>query len=119
MTFARRYTARLVAHWGYPALADDAALIVSELAGNAVLHGSVPRCNFRVQLTLTKKLLRISVSDAKGERLPRPRRPTPDDKFGRGLLIVRALATRWGVRERTVGKEVWVELDLAASPVNL
>ncbi|MGY0062038.1 ATP-binding protein [Streptomyces sp. LZ34] len=119
VTFARRYTARLVAHWGHPALADDAALIVSELASNAVLHGSVPGRHFRVQLTLTKTHLRIAVSDAKGERLPHPRRPTPDDKFGRGLLIVRALATRWGVRERTVGKEVWVELDLATSPVEL
>ncbi|MFK4271670.1 ATP-binding protein [Streptomyces milbemycinicus] len=119
VTFARRYTARLVAHWGHPALADDAALIVSELASNAVLHGGVPGRHFRVQLTLTKTLLRIAVSDAKGERLPQPRRPTPDDKFGRWLLIVRALATRWGVRERTVGKEVWVELDLATSPVEL
>ncbi|NUS81317.1 MAG: ATP-binding protein [Streptomyces sp.] len=119
VTCARWHTARLVAHWGYPALADDAALIVSELASNAVLHGGVPGRNFRVQLTLTKDRLRIAVSDAKGERLPRPRRPTPDDKFGRGLLIVRALATRWGVRGRTVGKEVWVELDLAASPVEL
>ncbi|MGO4755737.1 ATP-binding protein, partial [Streptomyces sp. 2MCAF27] len=54
VTFARRHTARLVAHWGHPALADDAALIVSELAGNAVLHGGVPGRNFRVQLTLTK-----------------------------------------------------------------
>ncbi|MEU0804562.1 ATP-binding protein [Streptomyces sp. NPDC005970] len=119
VTFARRYAAKLVAHWGYPALADDTALIVSELAGNAVLHGGVPGRHFRVQLTLTKNLLRIAVSDAKGERLPRPRRPTADDNFGRGLLIVRALATRWGVRERTVGKEVWVELDLATGPVEL
>jgi anti-sigma regulatory factor (Ser/Thr protein kinase) len=117
VTLARRYTAKTVAHWGHPALADDAALIVSELCGNAVLHGGVPGRNFRVQLTLTKTLLRIAVSDAKGERLPQPRCPTPDDKFGRGLLIVRALASRWGVRERTVGKEVWVELALTASPV--
>ncbi|MES4905668.1 MULTISPECIES: ATP-binding protein [unclassified Streptomyces] len=119
VTFARRYTAKLVAGWGHPALADDAALIVSELAANAVLHGGIPGRNFRVQLTLTKTLLRIAVSDAKGERLPRPRHPTADDKFGRGLLIVRALATRWGVRERTVGKEVWVELDLTTSPVEI
>ncbi|MFK4183520.1 ATP-binding protein [Streptomyces sparsogenes] len=117
VTSARRYTARLVAHWGHPALAQDAELIVSELAANAVLHGSVPGRHFRVRLTLTKNHLRIAVSDAKGERVPRPRRPTPDDKFGRGLLIVRALASRWGVRERIVGKEVWVELDVTRPPV--
>ncbi|WP_258408794.1 acyl-CoA-like ligand-binding transcription factor, partial [Streptomyces hygroscopicus] len=91
-------------------------LIVSEPATNAVRYGSVPGRLFRVQLTLTKTRLRITVSDPRGERMPRPRRPSPRDKHGRGLLIVRALAARWGVRERTVGKEIWAELDLTASP---
>ncbi|MFI0775251.1 ATP-binding protein [Streptomyces sp. NPDC021212] len=106
---------RTVAEWGHPALADDVALIVSELAGNAVRYGRIPGRLFRVHLTLTKTALRIAVADPKGERLPQPRQPTPDDRHGRGLLIVRALATRWGVRERTVGKEIWAELDLTTS----
>ncbi|WP_371659810.1 hypothetical protein [Streptomyces sp. NBC_00280] len=32
--------------------------------------------------------------------------------FGRGLLIVGAVADRWGVTELTVGKLVWCELDV-------
>ncbi|AGP54922.1 ATP-binding protein [Streptomyces rapamycinicus] len=114
VTRARQHATRLIADWGHPALADDTALIVSELATNAMRHGHVPGRLFRVQLTLTKTRLRIAVSDPRSERLPRPRRPSPRDAHGRGLLIVRALADRWGVRERTVGKEIWVELDLTA-----
>ncbi|BBJ40883.1 hypothetical protein SSPO_036010 [Streptomyces antimycoticus] len=77
VTRARRHAARLVAEWGHPAFADDAALIVSELATNAVRHARIPGRLFRVQLTLTKTRLRIAVSDPRGERLPRPaiRRP--------------------------------------------
>ncbi|MEU0841384.1 ATP-binding protein [Streptomyces sp. NPDC005962] len=116
VTRARRHAARMVAEWGHPALADDAALIVSELAGNALRHGHVPGRLFRVCLTLTKTTLRIAVADPKGERLPHPRQPSPEATHGRGLLIVRALAPRWGVRERTVGKEIWAELDLPGSP---
>lgn len=36
--------------------------------------------------------------------------------FGRGLLIVGAVADRWGVRELTVGKSVWCELDVVPGP---
>lgn len=109
---ARQRAARIVAEWGHAALADDVELIVSELASNAVLHGALRGRLFRVQLTLTKAVLRIVVSDPKGERLPKARQPAPDDKFGRGLLIVDAVASRWGVRERTIGKDVWAECDL-------
>ncbi|MFT2014863.1 ATP-binding protein [Streptomyces sp. 796.1] len=112
MPRARERAVRVVAEWGWPALVDDVGLIVSELASNAVLHGALRGRLFRVQLTLTPVVLRIAVSDPKGEQLPRTREPTAEDKFGRGLLIVDAVATRWGVRERTVGKDVWAEFDL-------
>ncbi|MFI9582347.1 ATP-binding protein [Streptomyces sp. NPDC052236] len=109
---ARHRTTRLVEEWGYPELAWDAAVLLSELAGNAVLHGCLRDRLFRVELTLTKKAFRMAVSDPKGELLPFVRLAAPDEQFGRGLLIVRTLAARWGVRDRTVGKTVWCELDL-------
>jgi hypothetical protein len=31
---------------------------------------------------------------------------------GRGLQVVRALASRWGVREDPAGRTIWFELDL-------
>ncbi|WP_078843593.1 ATP-binding protein [Streptomyces albus] len=113
---ARRRAARLVGEWGHPGLAGDTALLLSELATNALVHGHVPGRLFRVELSLGRGALRIAVSDARGEALPRPRPAALTGTSGRGLLIVRTLASRWGVAHRTVGKTVWCELDLPAGP---
>lgn len=117
---ARTYSGRahrLVTDWGHPELASDTALLVSELGGNAVLHGCLRDRLFRVELTLTEGALRVVVSDPKGELLPSPRDPSQDEMFGRGLLILCEIADRWGVEELTVGKSVWCELDLARPAV--
>ncbi len=110
---ARRRVARLATQWGHPRIAGDAALLASELGTNAVLHGCLRDRLFRVELILTEAVLRIAVTDPKGERTPCVRTPTDDDQFGRGLFIVQTLADRWGVDGHTVGKTVWSELDLA------
>jgi hypothetical protein len=68
-----------------------------------------------VETSLTGNALRIAVTDRRGERLPHPHASDPDDQFGRGLLIVRALANRWAVEKPTVGKTVWAELDILGS----
>ncbi|MFJ9585046.1 ATP-binding protein [Streptomyces acidicola] len=112
VTLARRRAHRLLTEWGHPELADDTALLVSELSANAVLHGCVRDRLFRVELTLTDHAVRIAVTDPKGESLPSPRVAAEDDMFGRGLLIVREVADRWGVNELTVGKSVWCELNV-------
>ncbi|WP_328683506.1 ATP-binding protein [Streptomyces sp. NBC_01261] len=112
VTLARRRAHRLLTEWGHPELAADTALLVSELGGNAVLHGCLRDRLFRVELTLTEHAVRIAVSDPRGELRPSLREPTEDDMFGRGLLIVGRIADRWGVRELTVGKAVWCELDV-------
>ncbi|MGW6205206.1 ATP-binding protein [Streptomyces sp. NPDC055089] len=122
VTLARRRTARLVAEWGHPHHAGEAALLVSELATNALLHGSMRGRLIRVHLSLTATALRIEVSDPRGERLPGLREAGADDCYGRGLLIVAQLADRWGVEPRTVGKTVYAELtvgqraDASATP---
>lgn len=117
VTLARRRAHRLVTGWGHPELAADTALFVSELAGNAVLHGCLRDRLFRVEIALTERALRVSVSDPKGELLPSPRDPSRDEMFGRGLLIVGGIADRWGVDELTVGKVVWCELDVVRPAV--
>ncbi|WP_254878633.1 ATP-binding protein [Streptomyces sp. NA04227] len=111
---ARRRTKRLVGEWGCPELADDAALLVSELATNALLHGCLRDRLFQVRLTMTAELLRIEVSDPRGERMPQPRDAEQEESTGRGLLIVRSLAARWGTTPRTVGKTVFAELDMTS-----
>lgn len=98
---------------GWPA---DAALLVSELATNALLHGAIRGRLFRVHLTLTATTLRIAVSDPRGERLPGLREAAGDECYGRGLLIVARIADRWGIEPRTVGKTVFAELALRQGP---
>ncbi|WP_121711335.1 ATP-binding protein [Streptomyces sp. E5N91] len=115
---ARRRAARLVAERGQPGLAGDAALVVSELMTNALLHGSVRGRLIRVHVTLGNRALRVEVSDPRGERLPRLRPVADaDEQFGRGLLLVGTLATRWGWEPRSVGKTVYAEWDLPTPAV--
>ncbi|QFQ97535.1 ATP-binding protein [Streptomyces phaeolivaceus] len=96
---------------------DKAAVVVAELAANAVTHGRVPGRDFELRLSLPTGSLRIEVTDTRAERLPprpgtvRPARPLDED--GRGLVLVDALADRWEVRDRNPpGKTVLVEIDL-------
>ncbi|RVU19296.1 ATP-binding protein [Streptomyces antnestii] len=117
---ARHRTARLVTEWGHPALAGDVALTLSELMTNALLHGSLRDRLIRVRVALAAATLRVEVSDPRGERLPRSRLADGTDQFGRGLLLVGALADRWGCEPRNgPGKTVYAEwrLDCGAYPL--
>ncbi|WP_037803970.1 ATP-binding protein [Streptomyces sp. NRRL F-5135] len=98
--------------WGLPS--DPARHLVAELAANAASHGRVSGRDFRLTLYVTGDVLRIEVTDTRGERLPELQRPAPGDESGRGLLLVDALADRWGVTEGLFPrKTVWAELRLA------
>ncbi|WP_435192517.1 ATP-binding protein [Streptomyces sp. NRRL F-5630] len=116
---ARRLAAHQLEAWGVPygsATSDTLLLIVAELAANAVRHGRVPGRDFVLRLVHrpAAALVRVEVSDTH-PALPVRLAPAPEDaEGGRGLLLVDALASRWGVTERTgPGKTVWAELDLA------
>ncbi len=88
-------------------LAADAALVVSELATNAVRYGGA---GFSVTLSCLAQGVRISVRDS-GPELPSLRSSSPFDPGGRGLPIVDALCPNWGTTRRHDGKVVWAELD--------
>lgn len=98
-----------------PGVTERAEQIVAELAANAALHCRVGSRDFRLTLILdtAADLLRIAVTDARGERLPSPPADcgTPlDAESGRGLLLVTALADRWGFELYPPGgKTVWAE----------
>ncbi|QOV35929.1 ATP-binding protein [Streptomyces ferrugineus] len=114
VSLARHRTTRLVTAWGYPHLAYDAALVVSELMTKALLHGSLRDRLIRLRISTTAAALRVDVSDPRAERLPCPRDATGEDQFGRGLTLVGALAEDWGAGPRIgVGKTVWAEWGLA------
>ncbi|MFJ1649911.1 ATP-binding protein [Streptomyces sp. NPDC088337] len=117
----RLLAAQQLTDWGWPRGGEQleaAELVVGELAANAVTHGRVPGRDFLLTMALTRSAeggfdaLRIEVADSRGERLPTPMlEPCPDGERGRGLVLVSALATRWGVVPRfPSGKTVWAEL---------
>jgi anti-sigma regulatory factor (Ser/Thr protein kinase) len=82
----------------------DAALLVSELAGNVVRHVATP---FSVTLQLLEDSVRVEVVDS-GNGRPTPR--AADSVGGRGLRIVDAIAADWGVRPQLDGKAVYFTL---------
>ncbi|MFI6371153.1 ATP-binding protein [Streptomyces sp. NPDC050546] len=112
---ARLLTERQLDEWGEPY--EAAAQVVAELASNAVLHGRVRGRDFRLGLKLhADRTLRIEVTDARGDRIPRVPDPVAEDaEGGRGLRIVSAYADRWGVAEAPAhAKTVWAELRLGS-----
>ncbi|MFD5590863.1 ATP-binding protein [Streptomyces griseorubiginosus] len=104
--------------WGLPydtPVSEAVAVIVAELAANAVTHGRVPGRDFELRLSLVTGSVRIEVTDTRAEPLPVVRPPGPLDDGGRGLVLVEALADRWEVldREPSPGKTVRAEVDVA------
>ena len=85
---------------------EDALLLTSELVTNAVLHGRSEVC---VEVVAAGRLVRVSVLD-ENSRHPVPVTQDHDALDGRGLALVEALADRWGVDDRPMGKAVWFEL---------
>ncbi|MFD5777712.1 ATP-binding protein [Streptomyces fungicidicus] len=108
--------------WGWPpscTASESAALVVAELAANAVTHGRAQGRGFRLTLTVETSAsgtLHVEVTDARGDLAPRPRTTAPDPTTvsGRGLLLVEALATRWGWEPwPPSGKTVWACLPVS------
>ncbi|WP_107308369.1 ATP-binding protein [Streptomyces qaidamensis] len=107
---ARLLTTEQLRSWGLPL--DPARQVVAELSVNAATHGRIPGRDFRLLLYVVAATLRIEVTDTRGDRLPSPQLPGPDTESGRGLLLVDALADRWGVTPGlSPRKTVWAELD--------
>ncbi|WP_223736019.1 ATP-binding protein [Streptomyces purpurogeneiscleroticus] len=111
---AREFARRALADWSFgEARTQDALLCVSELATNAVRHGVPPGRGFLLRLHRAGEedhLVRIEVHDS-GPGCPRVADPAGDgDERGRGLLLVGAVADKWGVADRNPGKIVWCEV---------
>jgi anti-sigma regulatory factor (Ser/Thr protein kinase) len=104
---ARHEVARYLA--GHPA-ADDAVLIISELASNAVLHSSSNGQSFTVRTEIHTGYLRLEVEDLGGPWLLKPR----DTGRAHGLDVVEALAgpDNWGADGDDSGRVAWAKLDM-------
>ncbi|UYQ66471.1 SpoIIE family protein phosphatase [Streptomyces peucetius] len=100
-------------------LADDAAVVVSELVTNAVVHaGTVAEllCRFEEPAQGEPAALVVEVSDhhpasgVTGGTHSADQSGTPE--YGRGLHLVASLAERWGVTFHAALKTVWARLPL-------
>lgn len=104
---ARDFATRTLATWGLAARADDIRHCVSELATNAMEHGTVPGHGFTVTMAADDGIVRVEVHDS-SNRQPHPRHPTVSDISGRGLQIIDELSDGWGVEDREpTGKVIW------------
>jgi anti-sigma regulatory factor (Ser/Thr protein kinase) len=108
---ARSMLAESMRHWGMPDEDRGAALLLSELVTNALLHGRPP-----LELVARDEggRLRVEVYDGAPDAVPVLRWVREDAVNGRGLQLVDRLASRWGWGESVDGKYVWFELDGSA-----
>ncbi|MCX4854651.1 ATP-binding protein [Streptomyces canus] len=120
---ARDFTRETLSCWSLDHRSDDATLVITELAANAVAHAVLrPAAGGAAEVWLGLSLdpahLLVTVSDPADE----PPAYTPADvtdlrEHGRGLYIVDALAQEWGWTSRPpAGKSVWAKLSTAPPP---
>lgn len=96
--------------------ARDAALLVSELVTNSVVHANVgPRRALTVELTTLDNRVRIAVTDPGSRLRPRLLPPDPETPGGLGLVLVDELCETWGVWQDLGPTCVWCELLLDQS----
>jgi hypothetical protein len=110
-TGAARYARELIteacARWDRPDLVGDACITATEMVNNAVAHARTP---MRMLLALFGGTLSVAVRDGSAV-VPRFSGPVaPTSYGGRGLLLIDALAARWGHLPLDDGKVMWARL---------
>jgi hypothetical protein len=105
---ARELVTEACARWELPELAGPACIVITEMVNNVVAHARTP---MTVSLALRDGTVTVAVRDAD------PTPPTahgmvpPTAYGGRGLLLIEAVALRWGTCGDDGGKVVWAVLD--------
>ncbi|MFN8016601.1 MAG: ATP-binding protein [Acidimicrobiales bacterium] len=110
----RRFVAAAADELGAQVDRGDLALVIGELAANALLHGGAPA---RIEVAAGDDGgLVLRVHDA-SSTLPEVVRGDPWDATGhRGMVLVETLAASWGAEVEPGGKQVWAHL--APAPVS-
>jgi anti-sigma regulatory factor (Ser/Thr protein kinase) len=92
-------------------VADEAVLLASELATNAIVHtASGHGGTFAVTVKRYPSAVRVEVHDAGSHRMPVPRAQDHQAEEGRGLGLVSQIADRWGHSGNQNGRSVFYEL---------
>lgn len=109
----RRFARALLQRWGLQQLDHAVTLLVSETVTNAIIHARSP---VELAIVASENDLRVEVRDNS------PVAPVLSDggsgdlgPSGRGMVLVDALADRWGCdRVDGGGKVVWFELEVGS-----
>jgi two-component sensor histidine kinase len=90
---------------------DEAVLLVSELATNALEHTATgDGGQFDVIVLRCETSLMVGVSDNGSVKIPAPCALDPESENGRGLGLVELVADRWGHCGSRSGRTIWFEL---------
>jgi anti-sigma regulatory factor (Ser/Thr protein kinase) len=104
----RRIVRSFLEEWRMAELSDAVELGVTELLANVVQHVPDRRCALLLLRQPTG--VRVEVADGSDQLPVTPARPEPEAEGGRGLLLLDAMADKWGVSLwRGGGKTVWFE----------
>ncbi len=103
---ARRFLRAALDDWQAGDYEMGAAQVLTELATNAALHA---RSAYTVHLVLEPNELLVEVTDSSPVP-PQARGYGSDATTGRGIALVEALSTRWGVEASPTGKTVWCRI---------
>jgi anti-sigma regulatory factor (Ser/Thr protein kinase) len=107
----KRLAADLSAAGVFDQAAGDAALVISELLSNAIMHAwPLPGEKVQVAWMVDRGSVEVAVSDGGAPTRPRQDYPPVSALGGRGLGIVERLSEDWGVRSDDRGKTVWAVL---------
>ncbi|MEU9123362.1 SpoIIE family protein phosphatase [Streptomyces sp. NPDC048506] len=106
---------RALDQWRAGSIAHDVEVAASELIANALTHTESGALVSMELLPGTPRRIRLEVED-RSSQWPRRRSPGETATSGRGLLLVEALADRWGAEPRGAGKALWCEFVVADGP---
>ncbi|MEU6323944.1 ATP-binding protein [Streptomyces sp. NPDC047009] len=106
---ARDFAMKTLDNWGACPRRDDIRTCVSELAGNAVEHGSPEHRDYMIRLVQNPYCLHVEVHDTTTDTPVHTPHTSPSEEAGRGISIVQQLSDEWGVRTTPTGsgKAVW------------
>lgn len=111
----RRIAATRLRSCGLGVIADDVALILSELLTNALLHSGATEIG--LILAVENGKLTIVVRDGQPGNVA-PEAAGDEDESGRGLLLIERLVQEsggtWGTRD--AGAETWCRLEVPMRP---
>lgn len=94
----------------YHRVVEDAELLTSELFANAVQHSRSRDFGTVTVMVQAGDLVRIEVVDDGSASSPKVMAPDAGSSGGRGLFLVQALSSRFGVRRDHVATAIWFEL---------